>query len=480
MKDGFVETVARFIEQHDLLSEGVRVLVGVSGGADSMVCLAVLRRLGYDVHALHVNYGLRDGADADEALVRRWCEGQSPAVPLHVVEPDAEARAEARDESLQEAARHLRYDALAEHATRIDAAAVATGHHRDDQAETLLLNLLRGSGPEGLAGMPPSRSLQWGGNVSLVRPLLSVSRAEIESYAEEAGVPWRTDPTNQDPAYDRAIIRSEVIPLLQKYFPHAAENFSGTAALMREYVDHTLTPSLNERLDRCYVDKKAGGALLLDPLREEPSVWRRRLILAALGQTLTEAPQTAAFAEEVEALIEAQVGRRVEATGGTVWRERGSLRFVPAATEPEAVWPPIPVPWGEDVPLPEGTLRIDPLDETPGTLDAGTPNVEYVDADRLVDPLAVRTWTEGDRIQPLGLDGTKLVSDLLTETKVPPHRRAGVCVLTTDDHVAWVVGHRLDHRVRVRPDTETVARLSWTPHETCQPHEKTSDDCIST
>ncbi len=479
MGSGFVDTVARFIKRHELLPDEARVLVGVSGGADSMVCLAVLRRLGYDVCALHVHYGLREGADADEALVRSWCDGRSPEVPLRTLQQDAEARADAQDESLQEAARHLRYDALAEHATQIDAAAVATGHHRDDQAETLLLNLLRGSGPEGLAGMPPSRSLQRAPNVSLVRPLLSVSRAEIEAYAEKAGVPWRTDPTNQDPAYDRATIREDIIPLLQKHFSQVSEKLSRTAALMREYVDHTLVPSLEKRLDRCYVDERTGGTLLVNPLREEPSVWRRRLILAALGRVLPDAPQSAAFAEEVEHLVDAQVGRRVETAGGTVWRERKALRFVPADAGPESVCPPIPVPWGEDVPLPGGTLRIEPLDERPDSLDSGTPNVEYVDANRLVDPLAVRTWREGDRLQPLGLDGTKSVSDLLTEAKVPPHRRAGVCVLTTDKHVAWVLGHRLDHRMRVRPDTEQVARLSWHPDDTRRPREKTSDDCIS-
>ena len=477
--NSFLDSVARFIERHELLVDEGRVLVGVSGGADSMVCLAVLQELGYDLHALHVNYGLREGADEDEALVRDWCAGQSPEILLRVLQKNATARADIHNESLQEAARGLRYEALAAHAARIDADAVAVGHHRDDQAETLLLNLLRGSGPEGLAGMPPSRPLQQATDVSLVRPLLCVSRAEVETYAEETGVPWRRDPTNADPDYDRAFLRTEVIPLLQERFPDASNALSRAAELMREYVEETLTPALEERLDRCYVDCEAGGKLVLDPLRAESSVWRRRLILAALERTCPEAPQSAAFAEEVESLIDAEVGRRVEAAGGTIWRERDRLRFVPVEAEPEEVWPPIPVPWGEDVPLPCGVLRIDPLDAVPDNLDTGTANVEYVDADRLVDPMDVRTWKEGDRLQPLGLDGTKLVSDLLTEEKVPPHRRSGVLVLNTDEHMAWVIGHRLDHRMRVRPSTENIARLSWEPGGARQSHEKTSDDCNS-
>ncbi len=470
----FADRVAAFIARHDLLRDGADVLVGVSGGVDSMVCLSVLRRQGYAVRALHANHGLRAGADADEALVRRWCAAQTPAIPLREVSLDAEARAEAHDESLQEAARVLRYRALARHAEALDVGAVATGHHRDDQAETLLLNLLRGTGPEGLAGMPPRRPMRDAPAVSLIRPLLDVSRAEIEAYAEEEGIPWREDPSNRDPSYDRAALRTEVLPLLQKHFPDARANIARAAGLMREYVEQTLTPALKTRLERTYEDCAVGGRLRLDPLRAEPPVWQRRLILAALDRDLPGAPQTAALARQIAALITAQVGRRVEGGEGAVWRERDGLRILPETARPDPIAPPVPVPWETDVSVPQGTLRVDPLDERPETLDAGTPNVEYADADRLVDPLSLRTWREGDRIRPLGLDGHALVSDLLTDAKVPPHRRAGVCLLCTAEHPAWVVGHRLDHRVRVRSRTTTVARLTW------RPREKPSDDCTST
>jgi tRNA(Ile)-lysidine synthase len=468
------DAVAAFIDRHDLLGDEDRVVVGVSGGVDSMVTAVVLRRLGVDVHALHVNYGLREGADADEALVRRWCAGQSPPVPVRVVESDVEARVEQTGESLQEAARVLRYEALGEHALAVDAPVVAVGHHRDDQAETLLLNLLRGSGPEGLAGMPPSRPLDAAPDVSLVRPLLDVCRADIEAYAGVQDIPWREDPSNRDSDYDRAAIRTEVIPLLKEKFDGATNNLARAAGLMREYVDQTVTPSLDAKMEAVYTAHRQGGALDLARLRAEPSVWRRRLILAALGEALPDAPQTAAVAAEIEALIDAQVGHRVEVGGGTVWREREGLRFVPDAAAPTPLWPPVPVPWGEDVPLDRGTLRIDPLDERPDVLSTDDPYTEYVDAERLVDPLSVGTWQDGDRLQPLGMEGTKLVSDLLTDAQVPSHRRGGVYVLYTDEHPAWVIGYRLDHRVRVRTSTTQVARLRW------RPRENESDDCTST
>ena len=469
----FADRVAAFIARHDLLWEGAEAVVGVSGGVDSMVCLSVLRRLGYAVRALHVNYGLREGADADEALVRRWCEEQTPPIPVEAVRLDAEARAAERGESLQAAAREQRYEALGTHAQSLGVDAVAVGHHQDDQAETLLLNLLRGTGPEGLAAMPPRRPLRDASDVSLIRPLLDVSRSDIEAYAEQEGIPWREDPSNRDPAYDRARLRSEVIPLLQEQFPGATANLARAAALMREYVEETLTPALETRLERAYADCAAGGQLRLDVLRTEPPVWRRRLVLAALDRALPEAPQTAAVAREVAGLIDAQVGRRVEVGKGAVWRTRDGLRFLPTAARPEPIEAPVEVPWGGDVSVPQGTLRVEVLGERPDPLDTGTAHVEHADADRLVEPLTLRPWRDGDWMRPLGLDGHKRVADLLTDAQVPPHRRPAVCLLCTDEHPAWLVGHRLDHRVRVRPDTTTVARLTW------RPHEKASDDCIS-
>lgn len=472
MAHALVDSVKAFIERHALLAEGARVLVAVSGGVDSMACLSVLRRLDYDVHALHVNYGLREGADDDEALVRRWCDEQSPPVPLAVEALDAEARAETETESFQEAARRLRYNALAERALQIDASAVATGHHRDDQAETLLLNLVRGSGPEGLAGMRPSRPLQEAPSVSLVRPLLDAGRADIEAYVEAVDLPWRTDPTNRSLDYDRGVMRTKILPLLEEHFEGATDAIARAAGLMQEYVDHTLQPALDERMDRAYVDCEEGGWLSLEELTDQPPVWRRRMLLEALHRTLPAASYSHALAEEIDALLDSQVGRRVEVGEGTIWREREGLRFLPKEAVAEPI-PPTPVEWGEAVTLPQGVLRVEALSGRPDTLDTGTPCEVYADADRLGSSLEVRTWAEGDRFRPLGLEGSKRVSAFLTDAGVPPHRRDEVCVLCTADHVAWVIGYRLDHRVRVRPETERVARL------VLRPREKPSDDCQS-
>jgi tRNA(Ile)-lysidine synthase len=472
MAHTLVDTVAAFTERHALLNDDAPVLVAVSGGADSMACCSVLRRLGYDVYALHANYGLREGADADEALVRRWCDEQDPSVPLTVVSLDAEARASAEDESLQEAARRLRYDALAKQALEIGATAVATGHHRDDQAETLLLNLVRGSGPEGLAGMRPSRPLQEAPSVSLVRPLLDARRDDIEAYAEAVSLPWRTDPTNRSLAYDRGVMRTEILPRLADHFDSVHDTLARSAALMREYVDQALRPALDGRMDEAFVECDPGGRLSLDALREEPPVWRRRLLLEALRRTLPSASYSRAVAEELDTLVDTQVGRRVEVGKGTVWREREGLRFLPEKDHSKSLSPKF-IECNESVSIPQGTLRVERCAERPASLDSESPYVAYADADRLGRDLTVRSWADGDRFRPLGLDGSKTVSDLLTEAQVPSHQRREVCVLCAAEHIAWVVGYRLDDRVRVRPETKHVVRLIL------RPNEKPSDHCQS-
>jgi tRNA(Ile)-lysidine synthase len=452
-----LDAVSAAAERHGLLKAGPAV-VGVSGGVDSMVLAHALHRLGANLAVVHVNYGMREGADADAALVEDWCAAQEPAVPCRVVARDPEARAAAHGESLQEAARHQRYAAFAEAAEAVGAAVVAVAHQRDDQAETLLLNLMRGSGPEGLAGMREARPLAADADRRLVRPLLRVRRADVEAYADREGVPWHHDPTNDSDRYRRSALRQSVLPALESLAPGATEAIARSADLLRDYVDDALEPALQRHFEACHVRRDAGGWLDAEALRERPPVWRRRVLLEALSADLPDAPASKAVAEEVKALLDAQVGRRVELGGGTVWRERGGLRLVPASAAASRL-APTPLPLGEPVQVPGGTLRAERLAEVPEVPPDASPRVAHLDADRLDGPLTVRSWREGDRLRPLGMDGTKTVSDLLTDARIPPSRRRTACVVLHDERIAWVVGHRLAHAVRLRPGTRQAVRL---------------------
>jgi tRNA(Ile)-lysidine synthase len=454
--------VEAYLRDHDLLDAGQRVVVGISGGVDSMVLAAVLQRLGYRVQAAHINYGLRGTeSDADEDVVRAWCGAQQPPIPVRVARCDPDAKAADERLSLQEAARQQRYAFMAQCAAEQDTDRVAVGHHRGDQAETLLLNLFRGSGVEGLAGMAPRRPLQDDPPIDLVRPLLTASRSAIEAYAQAQGLPWRTDASNRAIKYDRNTIRHRILPVIEAHFEGARARIAQTADLVRAYRTETVEPALETYFNRCATATDAGGVLDTAALRALPAVWRRRVLLEALTRWMAGAPYQGAFAEEIEALLTAQVGRRVEVSSGTIWRERGALRFVnhavPALAQPRSV------PFGEEVVLPHGTLQVERVEEPPEPLGAEAPDTVYADAHAVQGPLAVRTWQNGDRFQPLGMTHTKKISDFLTDEQVPPHRRQGVLVLRDRERIVWVVGHRLAHPVRIRPDTTAVLRMHFEP-----------------
>ncbi len=432
-----------------LLAEGECVVVGVSGGMDSMVLLHLLSASGFLPVAAHVNYGLRGEASAaDEALVRTLCQQWDVPLRVHRAEVSGSVQAEARD---------ARYVFFGEVASEVGASAIATAHHRDDQAETVLLNLFRGAGPVGLAGMPMRRPLMSGSAVEVIRPLLWASRAGIESYARAHHLLWREDESNQSPAYRRNVLRHEVLPLLGKHFGEdVGERIAGAAELMREALDSGAALVPADLFEDAAEENASGWSLRLDGLTAQPEAVQRGLVLEALRRWAPDAPRSTATVREVESLLASQVGRRIEWPGVTVWRDRDRLVF---ETAPAVDTFKVNVDVGKTQ-TPLGTLAVELLDVVPEAFDS-SPNIEVVDADRLRFPLTLRTWQAGDAFQPFAMDGHKNISDLLTERRVPSHRRARQLVLVSGDEIVWVVGHRLGAGFAVGAETQRVVRLTW-------------------
>lgn len=433
------------------LAPDARIVAGVSGGVDSVVLLRLLHEAGFRVGVAHVNYGLRgEESDADEAFVRALAD--ELGVPCFVREATLPEGA-----NRQEAAREARYAFFREVAEAEGAEAVAVGHTQDDQAETVLLHLFRGAGLRGLAGMPAERPLTPRSAFRLVRPLLGVPRVEVEAHARARGWAWREDASNASAAYRRNALRHRILPLLREQFGQdVSAHVAAAAGHVRTFLGAPeAPPALFARL------RRGDRRLALDGLRALDIAPRRAVLLEALRAWAPDAPRNAGALAELAALVEAQPGRRVAWPGLTVWRDREALVFESApAVSPREAWPVWP---GVATGTPYGTLTLEPLGAVPSAVASGGPNVEVADADALVEPLVLRRWREGDRFRPLGLGGTKKVSDLLTERKVPPSEREHQLVLCAGDAVLWVVGYRLAEAARLRPETRRAVRLVWAP-----------------
>lgn len=421
------------------------VVVALSGGPDSVALLLVARRwaraAGAPLVAAHLHHGLRAGAaDQDAAFCRDLCA----RLDVELVEGTADPRAAARGRGLglEEAARHLRRRFLQDVlAARPWAGCIATGHHRDDQAETVLMRLLRGTGPEGLRGIRPVSG-------DFIHPLLPYDRAGIVAFLEARGQPWRLDASNLDGDNLRARLRREVVPVLREVFGDGS--LEGPARLAG-LLDADL-----ELLDRLTTEALAGlqdgpalrvGALLALP----PALAGR-----ALRRWLDAPDQLTAahVAAVLDWLREGTSGGGLDLPGGRrVVREFD--RILPGNEPAPRTGPE---DWRPEVQrLPEGA-------------DPGVPGVgDRADSDtwRLVCPvtalcgnLQVRGWRRGDRLRPLGLGGSRKVSDLLREARVPASRRGEIVIVADDEGILWVVGLARDERTRLLPETTGMVTIS--------------------
>ena len=391
------------------------MLVALSGGADSVALLRLLWAEGNDIEALHCNFHLRgEESDRDEHFVTQLC--QQLGIPLHIQHFSTRAHANNKGISLEMAARELRYVWFEEMRTRLHADYIAVAHHRDDQAETVLLNLIRGTGLRGLAGMSTI-------NGHILRPLLPYSRQEILNYLSSIGQDYVTDSTNLERDALRNRIRLDVMPLLNELNPRAAEHIAQTAHHVAEAIPYYLRGvSQSEELTPTTLHERLLGCGFT-PAQEAD-------ILAHIGDTS---------------------GAVYESHTHRVLRDRGRMLLEAKEVEEE------PPALKTDIVETDDALSFlqgQPL----------TPDHAYLDADKLQFPLTLRHLRQGDRFQPYGMKrGTRLVSDFLTDHKLSLFAKQRQWLACSGNDIVWVCGLRPDHRFRVTSNTHRVAILSLNP-----------------
>jgi tRNA(Ile)-lysidine synthase len=457
------------------------ILVGVSGGPDSLCLLDILHTAGYRVIVAHFNHQLRPEAGLEAAAVSALAQH----LGLAFVTASADVRSYAGEHglSLEEAARLLRYRFLFAEAHNQAAQAVAVGHTADDQVETVLMHFLRGAGLSGLKGMEVRSLLPvFDADIPLVRPLLSLWRTDTESYCREHDLRPHYDASNTDQHYFRNRLRHSLIPELEKYNPRFKESLLRTARALQG--DHSI---LQEVLDGPWKDLVVGkgdGWVAFDGtgLAGLTSSLRRDLIRRA-AESLRPSDRDFGFAaiERAAAFVKAPAARKIDFVNGLyLFIESGKIYLAAYEADlPSADWPQVKEPVtfiGHEFKLEDGwilTMEENPVDTSPTSLDTEhwtliTENrplssdnwSAWLDADRVGDGLIVRLPKPGDRFQPLGMNsGSVKLSDLFVNVKLPRRARKNWPLVCAGEQIAWVPGFRLAHPFRVTEKTRRVLHL---------------------
>ena len=420
--------VKDYIEKHKLLSLSDLYIVALSGGADSVALLLLLDEMGYKVHALHCNFHLRgEESDRDERFCEDLCLKKN--IPFHRIHFDTLMYAETHKMSVEMAARELRYRYFEQLRKDIGAEGICVAHHQDDTVETVLLNLVRGTGLRGLTGIQPR-------NGAILRPLLCVTRTEIEAYLATKQQDYVTDSTNLETDFVRNKIRLQVVPLLRQLNPAVSENIVRTAEHLTE---------AQKVLDAVVDTYKGSNQLDLCALQQVGSA--EYIVFEWLKQYGFNGSQ-------VQQVISAETGSIFSSpTGYEVLKDRGRLLVEPTIM----AFTPIRIPEEGTYVLPDdrrlNVRRSNPFvskDSHEATLDAR--QVRF--------PLTVRRVEEGDWMIPYGMTGRKLLSDLMTDLKMSLFdRRRQLVVVDAQGAVVWAIGLRTDHRCRVTDATQEVIAI---------------------
>ncbi len=426
--------VRAYIDKHRLLSASDKVLVGLSGGADSVALLSVLVKLGYTCIALHCNFHLRG-----EESVRDEKFAQAFADKLHVpfckIDFKTEQYAHENHLSIEMAARELRYAWFEDMRIRLQAQAIAVAHHRDDSIETLLMNLVRGSGIRGLVGIRPR-------NQYVIRPLLGVSRKEILAWLEEQQYTYVTDSTNLSDAYTRNFIRLRVLPLLEEINPSVRQTLSRTADHLSAAETIYLSVLEKARQELWIKDK-----LSIEKLMQYPSP---ETILYELLQPFGFSRQVAS---DVFRSLEGESGKVFYSDSYRLVKDREYLLL----SKREQILPityTYPLEAGQwQAPF---SFSFEMIQKDADFAFQVSKDIAYFDADKLDSVLQLRRWQQGDWFIPFGMKGRKKVSDYFSDHKFTLEQKENAWLLCSGQSVIWLIGERSDNRFRVSADTKRI------------------------
>lgn len=429
---------------HHLSTANCQILLAVSGGVDSIVLTDLIFNSGYSFTIAHCNFQLRgEESERDEGFVRSL--GEKYGVEVVVKRFDTLQYAEKNKLGIQEAARNLRYHWFNEVLnSKLPAAncSLATAHHADDNIETVLFNIFRGTGMNGLHGILPAQG-------KIIRPLLFAKREEILAYAKENKLEWVEDSSNASSKYTRNYIRHEVLPMLKQIFPGVTENISNSIDRWREGTQLYEQALEQHKKKLC----EAKGNEVHIPVLKLQKISPLKTITFEIIKDFGFSP---AQAQDVLALLKSESGRYVASATHRIIRNRNWLIITPVESKEAAN---ILIEEGEKrVIFSNGELYIEPTDNCqPSSAD----HIATLDAAGISFPLLLRKWKQGDYFYPLGMRKKKKLSRFLIDQKISLPGKEKIWVIESNKKIVWVIGHRIDDRFRITPSTKEVLKITF-------------------
>ncbi|MBN2482480.1 MAG: tRNA lysidine(34) synthetase TilS [Bacteroidales bacterium] len=426
-----------FLEKECHCSRDNSYLLAVSGGIDSVVMVWLFHRSGIPFSIAHCNFHLRGKeSDEDEHFVHELANRLQ--VELHIKHFKTKEYSKSAGISIQMAARNLRYEWFEEFRKENNISYVAIGHNRDDIVETFLINLSRGTGIKGLTGIKPRQG-------SVVRPLLFASRKDIEAYAEDQAIHWRDDSSNADTRYYRNKIRHILIPEFEKAFPAFRQNIMTTISHLRE-IEQLFNLTMQDIRQKVYISLPDKQLIDIEKLLKYPASE------TILFELLREYGVNQSMTQTLVNSLEGEPGRKIITGTHSVTRDRNFLivtRNVPSVDreiivdqDTTAINLPIRMKFSKLT----GRNFVIPVDK----------NIAALDLDLITFPLTVRHWRPGDAFKPLGMRGSKKISDYLIDQKIPLPDKQHIHVIESDGNIIWLISHRIDDRYKITVATKNI------------------------
>ncbi|SFH73499.1 tRNA(Ile)-lysidine synthase [Tindallia magadiensis] len=464
MKDSVI--IEKVIESKQV-NMNDHIVVGFSGGADSVCLLHALFQLAdtyrLQIVAAHLNHNLR-GMDSNEDATFAMNFARRHQITCVVKSVDIAKRSKEEGVSLETAGRMSRYQFFEEVAEKIGANKIALAHHQNDQAETVLMNLIRGAGLEGLSGMPMARD-------KIIRPLLHCQRDQIEEYCRYWELPYQIDQSNQETEYFRNKVRLELIPKMKEYQPNFIESVGKASILLeqdRQYIEEKVEEAYSEVL--CYKTDKVISINRSKLIQYHPSIVSRIIRKAYVFFNTSE--QTISFDQlhhVVSLLNQKKTEKEVQLPGNiravfkadeiNIGRKEDIEKSDSVETMEKAI--PLKIPGITRLFPQNGYIRCDVFNVGKMKNRGKDPYCQYFDFDQLPEPMVIRNRREGDRLKPIGMNGSKKLKDFFIDQKIPVEKRNAIPLIASENEILWVVGHRISELVKVTQKTKKVLKIQF-------------------